>query len=66
MVGLYPRFRPLMAKLFAAAGATVRQGLESYVKEVTEGPFPHPENYFTMPDEAYDELVRQLAAHSKS
>jgi len=62
MMGLYPRFKPRMAKLFADAGATIREGLASYVKEVTEGTFPQSENYFTMPDEAYDELVAGLKA----
>lgn len=60
MVGLYPRFRPRMAKLFADAGATIRRGLDAYVKEVADGTFPGPENYFTMTDEAYDDLICRL------
>jgi len=58
--GLYPKFKPRMAKVFADAGAVIRSGLESYVKEVSEKTFPAPENWFTMPDEAYDELVQLL------
>jgi 3-methyl-2-oxobutanoate hydroxymethyltransferase len=65
MMGLYPRFKPRMAKLFADAGAVIREGLASYVREVTDGTFPQPENYFTMPDEAYEQLVQQLAAADK-
>ncbi len=57
---LYPKFKPRMAKVFADAGAVIREGLAAYVTEVTERTFPAPENWFGMPDEAYDELVRLL------
>jgi len=59
--GLYPRFRPRMAKVFADAGAVIREGLAAYVDEVHAGTFPGPEHGFGMPDEAYEELVRGLA-----
>jgi len=58
--GLYPKFKPRMAKVFADAGAVIRAGLESYVKEVTEKTFPAPENWFGMPDEEYEQLLRSL------
>ncbi len=58
--GLYPKFKPRMAKVFADAGAVIRSGLESYVKEVSEKTFPAPENWFGIPDEEYDELVKSL------
>ena len=58
--GLYPKFKPRMAKVFADAGAVIRSGLESYVKEVTEKTFPAPENWFGMADEEYDELIKLL------
>jgi 3-methyl-2-oxobutanoate hydroxymethyltransferase len=58
--GLYPKFKPRMAKGFADAGAVIRSGLESYVREVSDKTFPAPENWFTMPDEAYEELVQLL------
>lgn len=57
---LYPKFKPRMAKVFADAGKVIRQGLEAYVKEVTEQTFPQPENWFGMPDEEFDELVKML------
>jgi len=57
---LYPKFKPRMAKVFADAGAVIRQGLDGYVTEVTERTFPQPENWFGMKDEEYDELVRML------
>ncbi len=56
--GLYPKFTPRMAKVFADAGATIRTGLAAYVAEVTAGTFPAPANWFGMKDEEYDELVR--------
>lgn len=59
---LYPKFKPRMAKVFADAGAVIREGLASYVSEVTGRTFPSPENWFGMPDEAYDELVHDLVA----
>jgi len=49
-----------MAKVFADAGAVIREGLEGYVREVTERTFPAQENWFGMPDEAYEELARGL------
>jgi len=57
---LYPKFKPRMAKVFADAGAVIRQGLAAYVTEVTERTFPQPENWFGMPDDAYDELRAML------
>jgi 3-methyl-2-oxobutanoate hydroxymethyltransferase len=58
--GLYPRFKPRMAKVFANAGAVIAEGLSAYVKEVTGKTFPAQENWFGMPDEEYDELLRML------
>jgi len=57
---LYPKFKPRMAKVFADAGAVIREGLNGYVKEVTEKTFPTKENWFGMPDEEYDELLKML------
>lgn len=57
---LYPKFKPRMAKVFADAGTVIREGLESYVKEVTEKTFPAPENWFGMPDDQYEELIKML------
>ena len=57
---LYPKFTPRMAKVFADAGAVIREGLAAYVAEVTGRTFPQPENWFGMKDDEYDELVRLL------
>ncbi len=60
MFGLYPRFKPKMAKVFGQAGQVILDGLKEYVAEVTGKQFPQPENWFGMPDEEYDELIRLL------
>lgn len=60
MFGLYPRFKPRMAKVFGNAGEVILNGLKQYVGEVTEKSFPQPENWFTMPDDEYDELMNLL------
>jgi 3-methyl-2-oxobutanoate hydroxymethyltransferase len=60
MFGLYPRFKPKMAKVFGEAGKVILEGLQRYVDEVTGRTFPQPDNWFGMPDEEYDELLRLL------
>jgi 3-methyl-2-oxobutanoate hydroxymethyltransferase len=60
MFGLYPRFKPRMAKVFGNAGEVILNGLQKYVQEVTDKTFPQPENWFTMPDEEYEELLGML------
>jgi 3-methyl-2-oxobutanoate hydroxymethyltransferase len=60
MFGLYPRFKPRMAKVFGNAGEVILNGLKQYVQEVGSQVFPQPENWFGMPDEEYDELLNLL------
>jgi 3-methyl-2-oxobutanoate hydroxymethyltransferase len=60
MFGLYPKFKPRMAKVFGNAGEVILNGLKEYVKEVSEGDFPQRENYFTIKDEEYEELLKLL------
>jgi 3-methyl-2-oxobutanoate hydroxymethyltransferase len=60
MFGLYPRFKPKMAKVFADAGKVILDGLKGYVQEVTDGTFPQPENWFEMSEEEYQELIKML------
>jgi 3-methyl-2-oxobutanoate hydroxymethyltransferase len=57
MFGLYPRFKPRMAKVFGNAGEVILNGLKQYAQEVTDQTFPQPENWFGMPDDEYDELL---------
>jgi 3-methyl-2-oxobutanoate hydroxymethyltransferase len=60
MFGLYPKFKPRMAKVFAEAGEMILEGLKAYVEDVTTQRFPQSENWFGMPDDEYDELLRLL------
>ena len=56
MFGLYPKFKPKMAKVFGNAGEVILNGLKGYVAEVGNKTFPAPENWFGMTDEEYAEL----------
>lgn len=58
MFGLYPKFKPKMAKVFGNAGEVILNGLKQYVTEVKSVAFPEKENYFGMPDAEYDELIK--------
>jgi 3-methyl-2-oxobutanoate hydroxymethyltransferase len=60
MFGLYPRFKPKMAKVYGNAGEVILNGLKQYVQEVQGGAFPQPEHWFTLKDEAYNELLDLL------
>jgi 3-methyl-2-oxobutanoate hydroxymethyltransferase len=60
MFGLYPRFKPRMAKVFGNAGEVILNGLKQYAQEVTNQTFPQPENWFGMPDDEYEELLNLL------
>ncbi len=60
MFGLYPKFKPRMAKVFGEAGKVILDGLKQYANEVQTGQFPAQEHYFGMKDEDYDELLELL------
>lgn len=60
MFGLYPKFKPRMAKVFGNAGEVILNGLTQYVEEVSSRTFPQPENWFRMRDEEYEELEKFL------
>jgi 3-methyl-2-oxobutanoate hydroxymethyltransferase len=60
MFGLYPKFKPKMAKVFGNAGEVILNGLKGYVNEVGDKTFPQPENWFTIKDDEYEELLDLL------
>jgi 3-methyl-2-oxobutanoate hydroxymethyltransferase len=60
MFGLYPKFKPKMAKVFGNAGEVLLNGLKAYHDEVIGKSFPAPENWFGMKDEEYDDLMKML------
>jgi len=64
MFGLYPKFKPRMAKVFGNAGEIIVSGLKQYAAEVQDETFPAPEHYFGMPDEEYTALIEALKTSS--
>ncbi len=64
MFGLYPRFKPKMAKVYGNAGEAILNGLKQYVAEVNSRQFPQPENWFGISDDELAEL-RELLDREK-
>jgi hypothetical protein len=60
MFGLYPKFKPKMAKVFGNAGEVILNGLKQYASEVTAKTFPQLENWFGMSNDEYDDLLKML------
>lgn len=60
MFGLYPRFKPKMARSFGNAGEVILNGLKAYHDEVIARQFPKPENWFTIKDEEFEQLKGML------
>jgi ketopantoate hydroxymethyltransferase len=60
MFGLYPRFKPRMAKVFGNAGEVILKGLKQYHDEVIGHQFPQKENWFGMQDAEYEELLQLI------
>jgi 3-methyl-2-oxobutanoate hydroxymethyltransferase len=60
MFGLYPKFKPKMAKVYGNAGEVILSGLKSYHDEVISRKFPQPENWFGMTDDEFDGLKKLL------
>jgi 3-methyl-2-oxobutanoate hydroxymethyltransferase len=60
MFGLYPNFKPRMAKVYGNAGEVILNGLKQYVHEVTTRAFPQRENFFIISDEEYKRLLEML------
>jgi 3-methyl-2-oxobutanoate hydroxymethyltransferase len=60
MFGLYPKFKPRMAKVYADAGNLILDGLKQYVAEVSDRTFPQPENWFGMKEDEYEDLKKLL------
>lgn len=56
MFGLYPKFTPKMARIYGNAGQIILDGIRQYVEDVITRDFPQRENWFTMKDEAFEEL----------
>jgi len=60
LFGLYPKFKPTMAKVYGNAGEVILNGLQQYVKEVKSKEFPERERYFGMRKAEREELALLL------
>ena len=60
MFGLYPKFKPRMAKVYGNAGEVLLKGLQQYNQEVKDASFPQKENWFSMKDSEYEDLLKLL------
>jgi len=60
MFGLYPKFKPKMAKMFGNAGEVILNGLKAYHDEVKGRAFPARENWFGMQDAEFEGLKKLL------
>ncbi len=60
MFGLYPKFKPRMAKVYGNAGEVLLNGLKQYHLEVKNKSFPQPENWFSIKDDEYQDLLDLL------
>ena len=60
MFGLYPKFKPRMAKVYGNAGEVLLKGLQQYNQEVKGKIFPQAENWFSIKDDEFDELLDLL------
>lgn len=61
MVGLFDKFIPKFVKQYTKIRPIIIDALKAYKEEVTEVNFPGPEHAFKMPDEALEELKKELA-----
>jgi len=58
--GLYPKFTPKFAKVYANAGELILNGLQSYIGEVKQGAFPEPKHSFSISDEEFQQFEEMI------
>jgi 3-methyl-2-oxobutanoate hydroxymethyltransferase len=60
MLGLFDRFTPKFVKKYANLSEIAVEALQQYVEEVEKGVFPGPEHVFTIKDDVYEALVKEV------
>lgn len=60
MLGLFDRFTPKFVKKYADLQSEMQRAFGDYIADVTERRFPADEHSIDMPDEEWDELIRQI------
>jgi 3-methyl-2-oxobutanoate hydroxymethyltransferase len=51
ILGLYPKFKPKFAKVYADVAEVIKESLDKYAREVRTGQFPEEQNVFRMEDD---------------
>jgi len=60
LVGLFDRFVPKYVKQYAKIGPLMLEAVKTYRQEVMEGVFPDADHSYAMPEEALQELLKEL------
>ena len=60
MLGLFKRFTPKFVRIFADLHAASLAGIEQYVREVKSGSFPSEKERFSMKEEEFEKLKKEL------
>lgn len=56
LLAMYGSFKPKFVKVFADAGAVMREGIASYIKETKQGSFPAEEHCFKIEEEVLEKI----------
>ena len=59
-MGLFDRFVPKYVKQYAKIGPIILEAVKTYRQEVIEGVFPDADHSYGMPEEALQELLKEL------
>jgi 3-methyl-2-oxobutanoate hydroxymethyltransferase len=60
LLGLFDRFTPRFVKKYADLHLEMIRAFEAYIQDVEAGEFPEQQHCFSMPDEAWETLLREL------
>ena len=60
LVGLFDRFVPKYVKQYAKIAPLILEAVKTYRQEVIEGVFPDADHSYGMPEEALQELLKEL------
>lgn len=56
LLAMYGGFQPKFVKVFADAGAVMREGIKAYIRETKQGTFPAKEHCFQIDDSVIEKL----------
>ncbi|TET98318.1 MAG: 3-methyl-2-oxobutanoate hydroxymethyltransferase [Anaerolineales bacterium] len=64
LLGLFDRFTPRFVKKYADLHLEMIRAFEAYIRDVTAGEFPAQRHGFSMSDEAWEVLLRELGSEA--